>query len=74
MRDRYRGGGFCHVDGVGLEIAEKGAVVGHTPRFSDDEAWQVVEQPGEDRLIGGARRQVDVDLLFQFDDAGGELQ
>ena len=48
--------------------------MGHMPRFSGDRAGQAVEQHGEDRLIGGARRQVDLDLLFQFDDAGGEFQ
>ena len=43
------------------------------PRFSGDQARQAVEQQGEDRLIGGARRQVDLDLLFQLDDASGNL-
>src|SRR5260370_1818827 len=46
---------------------------GTMPRFSGDQAWQAVEDDAEDRLIGGARRQVDLDLLFQFDDAGGDL-
>ena len=43
------------------------------PRFSGDQARQAVEDDAEDRLIGGARRQVDFDLLFQFDDTGGDL-
>src|SRR6266853_91977 len=43
------------------------------PRFSGDQARQAVENDAEDRLIGGARRQVDLDLLFQFDDAGGDF-
>src|ERR1700738_3131234 len=43
------------------------------PRFSGDQARQAVEDDAEDRLIGGARRQVDLDLLFQFDDAGGDF-
>jgi hypothetical protein len=43
------------------------------PRFSGDQARQAVEDDAEDRPIGGARRQVDFDLLFQFDDAGGAL-
>jgi hypothetical protein len=43
------------------------------PRFSGDQARQAVENDAEDRLIGGARRQVDLDLLFQFDYAGGDL-
>src|SRR5438270_3238310 len=42
-------------------------------RFSGDQARQAVENDAEDRLIGGARRQVDLDLLFQFDDAGGDF-
>src|SRR5260370_37164560 len=46
---------------------------GTMPRFSGDQAWQAVEDAAEDRLIGGARRQVDLDLLVQFDDAGGDL-
>jgi hypothetical protein len=32
-----------------------------------------VEECGEDRLLGGARRQVDLDLGFELDDAGGEF-
>ncbi len=43
------------------------------PRFSGDQACQAVEDDAKDRLIGGARRQVDLDLLFQFDGAGGDL-
>ena len=43
------------------------------PRFSGDQARQAVEDDAEDRPIAGARRQVDFDLLFQFDDAGGDL-
>src|SRR6516164_9983024 len=43
------------------------------PRFSGDQARQAVEDDAKDRLIGGTRRQVDRDLLFQFDDAGGDL-
>ena len=46
---------------------------GHRARFSRDQARQAVEDDAKDRLIGGARRQVDLDLLFQFDDAGGDL-
>ena len=48
-----------------------GRLRGITPRLSGDD--QAVEQHGEDRLIGGAGRQVDLDLGFQFDDAGGEF-
>ena len=43
------------------------------PRFSGDQARQAAEDDAKDRLIGGARRQVDLDLLFQLDDAGGDL-
>jgi len=43
------------------------------PRFSGDQARQAVEDHANDRPIGGTRRQVDRDLLFQFDDAGGDL-
>ena len=39
---------------------------GVTPRLSGDETRQAVEQHGEDRLIGGAGRQVDLDLGFQY--------
>ena len=46
---------------------------GITPRLSGDETRQAVEQRGEDRLIGSAGRQVDLDLGFQFDDAGSEF-
>jgi len=42
-------------------------------RFSGDQARQAVEDDAKDRLIGRARRQVDLDLLFQFDDAGGDF-
>jgi hypothetical protein len=48
-----------------------GRLRGITPRLSGDETRQAVEQHGEDRLIWGAGRQVDLDLGFQFDDAGG---
>ena len=46
---------------------------GMRPRFSGGQTRQAVEEHGEDRLIGGARRQVDLDLGFQLDDAGGEF-
>ena len=42
-------------------------------RFSGDQARQAVEDDAKDRLIGRARRQVDLDLLFQLDDPGGDL-
>src|SRR5438874_7339433 len=43
------------------------------PRCSGDQARQAAEDDAKDRLIGCARWQVDLDLLFQFDDAGGDL-
>ena len=46
---------------------------GIRPRLSGNETRQTVKEHGEDRLIGGARRQVDLDLGFQLDDAGGEF-
>ena len=46
---------------------------GTLPRLLSKQARQAVEGEVEDRLIGGARRQVDLDLLFEFDDAGGDL-
>ena len=53
---------------------EEGAQLrGITPRLSGDKTRQAVEQHGEDRLIWGAGRQVDLDLGFQFDDASGEF-
>jgi hypothetical protein len=75
MRDRCRGGGFVFRIGSALGLKNGGRWRGASPpRLSGDETRQAVEQHGEDRLIGGARRQVDLDLLFQFDDAGGEFQ
>ena len=59
--------------GSALGVEERRAIGGITPRLSGDETRQAVEQHGEDRLIWGAGRQVDLDLGFQFDDAGGEF-
>ena len=74
MRDRCRGGGFVF-SGLGRRWGLKngGRLRGITPRLSGDETRQTVEQHGEDRLIGGAGRQVYLDLGFQFDDTGGEF-
>ena len=46
---------------------------GPMPRRSGDEARQAVEEDGEDRLIRSARRQMDLELGFQFDEAGGDF-
>ena len=73
MRDHRRGGGFVFGIGAALGLKNGGRWRGITPRLSGDETRQAVEQHGEDRLIGGAGRQVDLDLGFQFDDAGGEF-
>lgn len=72
-RDRCRGGGFVFRIGSALGLKNGGRLRGITPRLSGDETRQAVEQHGEDRLIGGARRQVYLDLGFQFDDTGGEF-
>jgi hypothetical protein len=34
---------------------------------------QAAEEHGKDRLIGGARRQVDLELGFELDDTGGNF-
>jgi hypothetical protein len=60
-------------DWVGAGLKKGGRRRGITPRLSGDETRQAVEQHGEDRLIGGAGRQVYLDLGFQFDDTGGEF-
>jgi hypothetical protein len=54
--------------GWGLEVDGERRVRGQTPRRSSDEAWQTIEEHGEDRLVGGARRQMDLELGFQFDE------
>jgi len=54
-------------------LKNRGQLRGITPRLSGDETRQAVKQHGEDRLTGGAGWQVDLDLGFQFDDAGGEF-
>jgi hypothetical protein len=74
MRDRCRGGGFSFFGiGAALGLKNGGRWRGVTPQLSGDETRQAVEQHGEDGLIWGGDRQVDLDLGFQFDDAGGEF-
>ena len=73
MRDRRRGGGVVFRIGSVLGLKREGDCGGITPRLSGDEMRQAVEQHGEDRLIGSAGRQVDLDLGFQFDDASGKF-
>src|SRR6516225_258450 len=74
MGYRSRGGGLVGRDRVGAGGCRKGSRRrGITPRLSGDQTRQAVEERGEDRLLGGARRQVDLDLGFQLDDAGGEF-
>ena len=55
--------------GVGKEVLAGGTL----PGFSGDQARQAVEGEVDDRLIGGARRQVDLDLPLQFDNPRGDL-
>ncbi len=55
----------CFPDWVGAGVEERRAMAGASR--------PAVEQHGEDRLIGGAGRQVYLDLGFQFDDTGGEF-
>ena len=43
------------------------------PRLSSDKTRQAAEKHGEYRLIGGARRQVNFELGFELDDAGGNF-
>ena len=60
--------------GSALEVAGKGGNGGASgPRLSDDQTRQAVKEHAEDSLLGGARRQVDLDLGFRLDDAGGEF-
>ena len=63
----------CGVDMDRRWRLREGARRGTLPRLSGDQTRQAVEGEAEDRLIGGARRQVDLDLGFQLDDAGGDL-
>ena len=43
------------------------------PRLSSDKTRQAAEKHGKDRLIGGARWQMDFELGFELDDAGGDF-
>jgi hypothetical protein len=56
-----------------LGVAGRGLGRGTPPRRSGDQARQAAEDEAEDRLIGRAGRQVDLDLGFHLDDAGGDL-
>jgi hypothetical protein len=73
MGYRSRGGGLVVGMGSALKVAGRGGDGGITPRLSGDQTRQAVEEHAEERLLWGARRQVDLDLGFQFDDAGGEF-
>ena len=61
------------VAGIGqaLEVGGK-ASEGQLPRLSREEA-QAAEKHGKDGLIGGARRQMDFELGFKLDNAGGDF-
>ncbi len=56
---------------VRWRLKASGRLRGIMPRLSGQKTRHAIEECGEDRLIGGARRQVDLDLGFQLDDAGG---
>ena len=43
------------------------------PQLSGDQTRQAAEEQGKDRLIGSARRQVDLELGFSAQRAGGEF-
>lgn len=48
-------------------------MAGQVPQRSGDETRQAADDEAEDRLVGRARRQVNLDLRLHFDDAGGDL-
>ena len=73
MGYRSHGGGLVVGMGSALKVAGRGGDGGITPQLSGDQPRQAVEKHSEDGLLGGARRQVDLDLGFQLDDAGGEF-
>jgi hypothetical protein len=63
MRDHCRGGrGLFSGLGRRWGLKNGGRWRGVTPQLSGDETRQAVEQHGEDGLIWGAGRQVDLDL------------
>jgi hypothetical protein len=65
--------GVCNVSLGRPGVGEGKVRWGTRPRLSDGQAVCAVEGEAEDRLIGGARGQVDLDLGFQLDNAGGDL-
>ena len=67
---RRRSGMGDRWGGEALEVAGRGLGRGTRPRLSGDQA---AEDEVEDRLIGRAGRQMDLDLGFHLDDAGGDL-
>ena len=70
---RRRGGVEDQWGGEALEVAGRGRGGGTPPRRSGDQTRQAVEGEADDRLIGCAGRQVDLNLGFHLDDAGGDL-
>src|SRR5215471_15285181 len=60
-------------DRVDLEVDGNERYRGRRPRTSGDQARQTIEEQGKDPVVGSARRQVDLELGFQLDDAGGEF-
>jgi hypothetical protein len=59
--------------GSALKVAGGGGDGGITPWLSGDQTRHAVKEHAEDRLVGGARRQVDLDLGFQLDNALAEF-
>src|SRR5512147_164578 len=72
MLDLAAGGRRLVCDWAG-GLARSGDDGGTRPRFSGDQPRQAAEDEVEDRLIGRAGRQMDLDLGFHLDDAGGDL-
>ena len=56
-----------------MAVEEIGWGTGALPRRSGHQPRQPFEDEADDRSIGRAGRQVDLDLRFQLDDAGGDL-
>src|SRR5512132_3866104 len=64
------GGGWCV---IGLGLVGSGDGGADLPRCSNDQPRQAAESQVPDRSIGSAGWQMDFDLGFHLDDAGGDL-
>ena len=58
---------------MGLGVGGIGWMAGRTARCSSDQPRQPAEDEVPNRLIGSAARQMDLELGFHLDDAGGGL-